>query len=331
MSPAMATEPNSPNARPSGVIRTDFPGGGLQSRTICWAFSVTVKPMIWLWSHTLDLPWPYRAVDYIGRLLRAPKGLTRIRVPLPHRHAQLTIPPSARADRFVVYLHGGAFRIGHRHLHRQMIGKLAILLGAPMLAVDYRMLPKHRIADAINDAVHGYEHALKQGVAAEKTILMGDSAGGYLVLMAAIEARNRGLPCPGAVVAISPLTTWETTEKWTAASATPDPLLPRAVLRVIARTANDNGSPPPSPVDCDLYGLPPTLIQVSDSEMLYPDAVLMASRLAEHGVSCELQVWPDQLHVFQACAGILPEGAAAMNEIADFVDRTLAGCQHPSA
>ncbi|MGV9838939.1 alpha/beta hydrolase [Nocardia niigatensis] len=66
-----------------------------------------------------------------------------------------------------------------------------------------------------------------------------------------------------------------------------------------------------SPAHCDLTGLPPTLIQVSDSEMLYPDAVPTAERLRAHGVACELQVWHRQVHVFQAAASIVPEAAAA--------------------
>ena len=57
--------------------------------------------------------------------------------------------------------------------------------------------------------------------------------------------------------------------------------------------------------------------------MVHPDAESMASALHAAGVRCELQVWDHQVHVFQAAAGILPEGAQAIDEIADFLDQVV--------
>ena len=80
-----------------------------------------------------------------------------------------------------------------------------------------------------------------------------------------------------------------------------------------------------SPVDADLSMMPPTLIQASSTEILYPDAVLIAQRLAEAGARCVLQVWDGQPHVFQAGAGVIPEADRAIAQIGAFIRQELPG------
>lgn len=42
------------------------------------------------------------------------------------------------------------------------------------------------------------------------------------------------------------------------------------------------------------------------------------------GGICELQVWPDQMHVFQALPRMTPEAAKAMTYVAQFIRSTTA-------
>ncbi|MCP9624237.1 alpha/beta hydrolase [Nocardia otitidiscaviarum] len=78
-----------------------------------------------------------------------------------------------------------------------------------------------------------------------------------------------------------------------------------------------------SPVNHDFAGMPPTLIQVSDSEVLLPDAEALARRCAEAGVPHTLQIWNNAIHVFHAGADVLPDARAAIADLADFVRRAL--------
>lgn len=55
------------------------------------------------------------------------------------------------------------------------------------------------------------------------------------------------------------------------------------------------------------------------------DAESMADRLADAGMACDLQVWDRQVHIFQAAADLLPEGARAIGEIGRFVRSTVPG------
>ncbi|WP_067687690.1 alpha/beta hydrolase [Nocardia jejuensis] len=306
--------------------RTDFPGGSLGSRLVSAMIRTLIRPIISLWARYPDVRWPYRAVDWLGRPLSSPRGLVRESVALPECTGQLTIPRAFDPERFVLYLHGGGFVVGGLHLHRQMTGRFATDLRSRVFAVNYRKLPGHAVSLAVSDCVDGYRQALAWGYSPDRITLMGDSAGGYLVLMTAVEIRRQGLPMPAAIVSMAPLTDWDFTAKLAAPTAATCDIFRATAMPSFERMARAAaaGIAPESPAHVDLTGLPPTLIQASSSEFLYPDAVLMADRLLEHGVPCRLQIWANQVHVFQAAAAIAPEAAAAVSEIRRFIDETLA-------
>ncbi|GEM30296.1 putative hydrolase/esterase/lipase [Nocardia neocaledoniensis NBRC 108232] len=303
------------------LLRTDFPGGSLRSRAVSRTLRCTVKPIIALVMRMPDRRWPFHLVDWLGRPLTSARGVTRAAVALPNCAAILTKPVEIRDERYIVYLHGGAFLVGGNHLHRQLTARIAADFGAEVLAVTYRKMPAHSVAVSIADSIEGYRYALDQGARPENITIMGDSAGGYLALMTAIELRRQGLPQPAAVVAMSPLTDWDLPPRPTSACAV-FPREMRSAFRDFAVNAGQ-GTVPESPARCDLTGLPPVLIQASTTETVCPDAELMAERLADHGVSCELQLWADEVHVFQAAASVTPEAASAVAEIGRFLDRTV--------
>jgi acetyl esterase/lipase len=74
-----------------------------------------------------------------------------------------------------------------------------------------------------------------------------------------------------------------------------------------------------------LSDMPPSVIQIGSHEILMPDAELMANRLVAAGIPCDLQVWENQIHVFQAAAAWVPEARQAIDEIALFVQSLADG------
>jgi acetyl esterase/lipase len=305
---------------------TLFGGGSARSVLLARALRSTVKPFISVWSRVPLLPWPYFVVDYAGLLAKPIPGTTYETIDLPHCRAQLLRTPQTE-DRVVVYLHGGAFVVGGRFLHRSLMSRIAERTRSALLAVDYRQLPHHPVSASIADALDAYRHVLEAGVPASKILIMGDSAGGYLTFQVALAAEAAGLPMPAGLVAMSPLIDFDGTAKVEAESAAHCAVFPlncfdglsRVVLRA-ARRAGEDQALPDAPTSRELGGLPPSLIQTSSAEMVHPDAESMAAALVAAGVDCELQVWDRQVHVFQAAAGFLPEADQALDEIADFVD-----------
>lgn len=305
---------------------TQFGGGGFRSELLARGLRNTVRPFISVWSRVPLLPWPYGLVDYVGLALKPVAGTTFERIDLPNCRAEMLTTPSYE-DRVVVYLHGGAFVVGGRFLHRQLMSRIAERTRAKVIAVEYRQLPKHPVSSSIADALDAYRHVLDSGVPASKVLIMGDSAGGYLTFQAALAAQAEGLPMPAGLVAMSPLVDFDGTVKVASPSAATCSLFPancfeglsQVVLRASLR-AGEAVSLPETPSRSELRGLPPSLIQASSAEMVYPDAQSMAAALAAAEVDVELQVWDNQVHVFQAAAGVLPEADQALDEIASFVD-----------
>lgn len=316
-----------PAAPATTLVRREYDGGGLRTKLLDLSLRSTVKPFISVWAKAPGLPWPYGVADQAGRLLRPVPGTRYRRTRLPHCPATLvTSKESAASTRTIVYLHGGAFLVGGNHLHRQLISRVVQRTGTSVIAPEYRKLPRHPVAAAVTDAVDAYLWALDHGSQPEETVLMGDSAGGFLAVMVGVEIERRGLPTPAAIVAMSPLVDFIAPE-------TPYPgctLFPRSAInrfQDLAARVNRRAGLGPDPIESPVHaphpGLPPTLVQVSSSECLYDDGCRLATALAEAGVHCELEVWANQVHVFQAAAGLLPEAAQALDNVADFVDRMV--------
>ncbi|MET3960820.1 acetyl esterase/lipase [Marmoricola sp. OAE513] len=314
---------------PTRVARTEFGGGSVRSSMLSAALSRTVKPFIGLWSRVPLAPWPYFLADYVGLALRTVPGTTFEPMRLPHCTAEVLRTPSVE-DRVIVYLHGGAFVVGGRYLHRQLMSRIAEDTRSSVIAVNYRQLPKHPVSASIADGLDAYRYVLDSGVPASQVVIMGDSAGGYLTFQVALAAQAAGLPMPAGLVAMSPLIDFDGTAKVSAASAGTCALFPlscfdalgQVVLRAAHRAGEAHGLPD-SPSRAALHGLPPSLIQASSSEMVFPDAEAMTAALISAGVDVELQVWDHQVHVFQAAAAIVPEAAQAVEEIAAFVDEVI--------
>jgi acetyl esterase/lipase len=200
-----------------------------------------------------------------------------------------------------------------------MIGRISARMSAPVLAVNYRKLPQHTISDAIEDCVFGYRYLLERGMPADRIAIMGDSAGGYLSLVLGSILHENGLPGPGAIVAMSPLTDVDHSDKL--AASTNCALFPSsaaiAFTQLMSRRA---GGQLISPAHANLTDFPPTLLHVGRREYLYPDAVLMAKRLRSAGRICRIHTWDTAVHIFHAAAHT-PEAVHAIDDIVDFVDQ----------
>lgn len=324
--------------RPTHLVVERRLGASRRSQALACAIRLTVRPTLGVYARYSSLPWPYRLVDWAALGLRPLRGTRRRRVRLDGCRAEWLRAPGARpgaymyseqrAGRYLLYLHGGAFVCCGLRTHRRLVSRISSAADATVLAVDYRMLPRHPISTAVADGVRGYRWLLDRGVGAERIVLAGDSAGGTLAFLVGLAAAEQGLPRPAGIAALSPLTDFDTTVKLAHPNARRDPLFAPGVLPVINDLADRasarqplDGAPgtPVSPVRGDLETLPPTLIQVGSTEVLLPDAELMGRRLAAAGVPCRLQVWDRQPHVFQAAADLVPEARAAIAEIGEFV------------
>lgn len=98
----------------------------------------------------------------------------------------------------LLYLHGGGFTIGSIATHDILCRHLSHLARCTVVSLDYRLAPEHRFPTAANDAWDAlrwlHMHGQEWGLDATRLAVGGDSAGGTLAAVSAIEARNAGIP-----------------------------------------------------------------------------------------------------------------------------------------
>ena len=103
-----------------------------------------------------------------------------------------------RPQTALVFLHGGGWVIGDLESHDQVCRALANAARCIVVAVHYRLAPEHKFPAAVDDAIAATRwiatNAASLGIDASRLAVGGDSAGGNLAAVVALDARDRGGP-----------------------------------------------------------------------------------------------------------------------------------------
>lgn len=262
---------------------------------------------------------PFATVDRAASVVRSPYGEHREVVSLPHCHAKMVWAQgvSRESRKAVLYLHGGAFLCCGTHTHAGIINRISRYANVPVLAVNYRMLPKHSIADSIADCRDAYNWLRSRGLEPEDIVIAGDSAGGYLTLALTqqLVADNEK---PAAMVMLSPLLRLESQRP-----RTRDAMFPNRAFAALTTLIQSHDGQLYEPLDHVTEDLPPALIHVSGTEGLVHDAREAQAVFTAAGVPLEVHVWPGQIHVFQIAAGWIPEATSSLRQIGEYIHSML--------
>ena len=259
-----------------------------------------------------------------ARLLPCPENALSDPTDIEGIYAEWISMPASRKDTMILYLHGGYYSAGSCDTHRALAARIAEAARANVLLPEYRLAPEHPFPAALEDSLAVYNQLLSYtGKSATKIILAGDSAGGGLALATVLLLHNTGAVLPDAVVSISPWTDLTNTGDSFKTKADVDPMLSPGQAEYCAGLylgAETPENPLASPLYGDLEGLPPLLIQVGSEEILLDDSIRFARKAKECGVTVQLDIWNNMFHVFQAFAGMLPEGQRAIKKIGEFIE-----------
>ncbi|MFI2282762.1 alpha/beta hydrolase [Nocardia beijingensis] len=228
--------------------------------------------------------------------------------------------------RAVYYIHGSGYVICSARTHRALAARLSAKTGLPVFLTDYRLAPEHRFPAAADDVEAGYRWLLGRGIAAEDLVIACDSAGGHLTLDLLVENGRHRRPQPAAVAMFSPLLDLTLGLAAERERVRTDPLISAAAASRLP-AAYTSGHPADTArlrlTIPDGLALPPILVQVGGTEMLGADAEALCEMVRRAGGSCELEIWPGQLHVFQALPMVVPEADQALARAADFLRAAL--------
>jgi acetyl esterase/lipase len=200
--------------------------------------------------------------------------------------------------------------------------------GVQTLALEYRLAPEHPFPAALTDALAAWDWLTSTGIAPNRIVVGGDSAGGGLTLSVWQELRRTGREGPACLWLVSPWTDLTMSGASVDENDAIDPLLHRPYLEELAAAyvpaivaRND---PRVSPLFADLTGLPPTLVQVGADETLLDDSVRLVRAAARAETDVRLHVLPHMIHAFPLWNAVLPAARAALAEFGGFARQHLA-------
>lgn len=239
------------------------------------------------------------------------------------------------SDRRLLYVHGGGFVAGSPQSHRMITSALSELTGMAVFALDYRLLPENGRLASLDDTVEALvwlrSHGPDGAAPARFLVIAGDSAGGNLILAAAQQARDKGLPTADAMVALSPSTDVTLRSPSMFFNRHSDLMLGRSVGRLLKLPAllrhlifvlMGRRSPAGSlfsPLRGQLGNLPPLLLQVSLTEMLLDDSARYYHRARSQGAEVTLETYDNMVHVWHMFYPELPEARIALERVSAFI------------
>ncbi|MBO5567149.1 MAG: alpha/beta hydrolase [Succinivibrio sp.] len=272
--------------------------------------------------------------DYVKGITRStrafylPDGWKHEALNIDGTKAERIIRPSAGSDRVFLQLHGGGYILPLTKSYRNLGVKQAVLSDAKSVyLVDYRLSPKYTFPYALQDAFAVYQYILNSGVKPEDIVVFGDSAGGNLALALSLYLKEKSLPQPAMLILASPWASIESDLPSRTENAPKDlicgssnPIMYHEVQNPGYPGKYPAGHPLLSPVNGDLEGLPPMLIQAGANEIFTDDCRKLFDRALADGVKATLTVYPNMSHDFALVDPELQESIESFREIKAFIE-----------
>ena len=170
-------------------------------------------------------------IDEVGSVWPAAGDVALESVDLGGLPGEWSIAPGSDASRVLLFFHGGGYCSGSILSHRRMVTEAGRAAGARTLAVAYRLAPEHPFPAAYDDALAAWRFLRKQGVAANRIAVGGDSAGGGLTVALINRLREAGEIGPACAWLASPWTDLTMSGETLATKDAVDPLIHKGYLR----------------------------------------------------------------------------------------------------
>ena len=227
-----------------------------------------------------------------------------------------------------MYIHGGGFVVGSTKTVRPMTGRMVKWLGLNVLSISYRLAPEFPYPAAHEDCMSAYRWLISQPFG-KRVVIMGESAGGNLVLGTVLHAKAEGLRLPECVVLLAPTIQYDQVFPSYTENLKTDCMvsnLSEETRAVYLRSDDPEKLHDPyfAPYYGDYSGFPPTMIIASDSEVLRDDAVMLDKKLKAAHARSTLSMYHKLMHAFPMIPSI-PESRKAYSEIAGFVKENMKG------
>lgn len=207
-----------------------------------------------------------------------------------------------------IFIHGGGWILGDYPTHKRMVRDLVLGSGAVAVFVEYTRTPEAQYPKAINEVYAATkwvsEHGAEINVDGKRLAVVGNSAGGNLAAVVSIMAKERkGPEIKTAILMWPTLDTDFTTESYKAYGA--DRFLQIPFMEYLydlyvpdhSKRNDIHVAPLHATID-QLKGLPPTLIQVAENDVLRDEGEAYGRKLLDAGVKATTVRYNGVIHDF---------------------------------
>jgi acetyl esterase len=233
-------------------------------------------------------------------------------------------------DPLLVFFHGGGWVVGSLESHDAPCRVLAERAGVRVLSVAYRLAPEHPFPAAPHDCIAAYrwvvDHAAELGASPDRLAVGGDSAGGNLAAVTAIDAAQAGLPLRFQLL-VYPATDMTGAHKSRELFASGFILTAGSMAQAESAYLgeHDRQDPLVSPLFADIPPrLAPAYIATAGFDPLRDEGEAYGQRLTEAGVETTVRRFPGHIHSFFNAVGAGEAAPAAVHEIAAALGAALA-------
>ncbi len=205
----------------------------------------------------------------------------------------------------LVWFHGGGWVWSSIDTHDRLVREYAAAGNVATISVDYALSPEARFPQALLECADVVRRiaaeAADWGIDPARIVVGGDSAGGNLALAVALLLRDTGGPNLCGLLTAYPVTSADFTTASYHEFAEGYGLTRASMMAywdLYTRDAADRLNPLAAPLRADVTGLPPTLIQVAELDVLRDDGTAMAEKLITAGIDTVFESCPGVLHGF---------------------------------
>lgn len=207
---------------------------------------------------------------------------------------------AAHSDTNIIYYHGGGFVMQIGEPHWSFAIAFAEALSCTVTVPIYPLAPTYTHEDTYRSLISSYKSVLVQDP--KVLVVAGDSAGGNLALAAGQLALQQGLRQPDLIIVLSPLVDAAGELDGKDEIDRFDPMIStfgtERIMRDWAGDAVSRRVFPPCILQGPFEGLAPVLCFVGSREVLLPDSLELAKRIAQAGGSVDLEVRGGMWHTY---------------------------------
>jgi acetyl esterase len=221
----------------------------------------------------------------------------------------------------LVYLHGGGWCYGSIETVDRFCRRVADRSGCAVLSVGYRLAPEHPFPAALLDVdtVLSFVRAsgASLGVDPARIAIGGDSAGGHLAAVTARRQRDAATPLDFQVLIYPVIDPFLSSESYAELGSYG---LDRESMKLAWETfipsPADRMTPDAAPLAASLEGLPPTLIQTAEYDVLRDEGADYADALLAAGVPVVHTRYMGVNHGFARKIGTIDDARVAADQVA---------------